>query len=295
MDKRYGITSTISGLLGQTNNGADAAQSRVVTTRERVTPRIAQDWLNRHNDQNRRVRESHVATLAQAMEAGRWLENGVPIAFSRTGRLLDGQHRLRAVIASGRSQWFSIVRGLPDAVYDTYDQGSARTTADLLDARGEVNTNTLAASARLLLNYRRSGHFRDPNPAPSRAEILAHVDQEPGLRDSVRTALGLRHELRAIQPALLVTLYHLCQEKSPEDATIFFERWASGLGLTERDDPIYVLRTRFENDALLRQRSSRLRDMQAALVFKAWNAMRAGQRLKLLRWNANTEAFPVPK
>lgn len=296
MDKRYGITNTISGLLGHTGNGSESPCPSIVTTRERVSPRIAQDWLNRHNDRNRRIRASHVVTLARAMEHDRWLENGVPIAFSESGRLLDGQHRLHAVIKSGRAQWFSIVRGLPDSAYDTFDQGSVRTTADLLDARGEVSTPTLAAAARLLLIYRQTGHFGELRPAPSRDEIIRHVAAEPELRESIAIAKPWQQQLRVMAPSLFTVLYHLCAEKSIEDATHFFGCWATGLGFTGPDDPIYILRQRFDRDALLQQQIARLRDIQAALVFRAWNAARTGQRMKLLRWNpSNNEPFPTPQ
>lgn len=83
---------------------------------------------------NRRRRQRHVDTMAADMREGRWVDTHEPIAMSVDGNLIDGQHRLAAVVASGVGQWFWV------AVYDTHetaiglpiDCGARRSTADLL-------------------------------------------------------------------------------------------------------------------------------------------------------------------
>src|SRR3954467_14111979 len=62
-----------------------------------VTPDLAAQWL-RANTGNRPVREAHVRSLAEEITADRWKVTHQGIAFSLSGRLMDGQHRLRAVI-----------------------------------------------------------------------------------------------------------------------------------------------------------------------------------------------------
>lgn len=65
-----------------------------------IGPDLAKVLLdaNRHN---RDVSATHVSTLARDMKAGKWLLTHQGIAMSSEGVLLDGQHRLRAVVLAG--------------------------------------------------------------------------------------------------------------------------------------------------------------------------------------------------
>ena len=83
---------------------------------------------------NRKQRRGHAEIMAADMREGRWVETHEPIAMSVDGNLIDGQHRLAAVVLSGVGQWFWV------AVYDTHqtaiglpiDCGVRRNTSDLL-------------------------------------------------------------------------------------------------------------------------------------------------------------------
>lgn len=102
-------------------------------TRRFILPPEAESILSRMTG-NRKRRKTYVDTLAADMREGRWVDTHEPIAMSVDGNLIDGQHRLAAVVLSGVGQWFWV------AVYDTHqtaiglpiDCGVRRTTADLL-------------------------------------------------------------------------------------------------------------------------------------------------------------------
>ena len=57
-----------------------------------VSPALAKKWLDK-NTVNRRVYPSVVTGLVEAIERGEWICSHQGIAFSKSGRLLDGQHR----------------------------------------------------------------------------------------------------------------------------------------------------------------------------------------------------------
>lgn len=63
-----------------------------------VTPAMATKWLEEGNTHNRKVRDSVVMRYAADMKAGRWKQTHQGIAFNGDGTLLDGQHRLFAII-----------------------------------------------------------------------------------------------------------------------------------------------------------------------------------------------------
>lgn len=62
-----------------------------------ITPEIATRWLDA-NEGNRRLDWNYIAQLARDMKAGRFACTHQGIAFDTHGRLIDGQHRLWAVL-----------------------------------------------------------------------------------------------------------------------------------------------------------------------------------------------------
>lgn len=76
-----------------------------------VTPVMAEKWLNK-NEINRSLRDGLVERYADDMKTGRWTQCSVPISFYDDGNIADGQHRLYAIIESGKPQRFIVLRGL---------------------------------------------------------------------------------------------------------------------------------------------------------------------------------------
>ncbi len=71
--------------------------------------------LLENNDHNRKVTTSRVQEYAKEMTNGLWLYNGESIIVSVSGRLLDGQHRLLAIVESGVEIEMELVEGVPDS------------------------------------------------------------------------------------------------------------------------------------------------------------------------------------
>src|SRR5690606_24318901 len=97
----------------------------------RVSPEMASEWLQ-HNEGNRRIRAGVVIKYAAVMARGKWLTTPEPIAFSWDGRLLNGQHRLSAVIRAGVSVPMFVVRNVDPSAFVALDRGATRTVADAL-------------------------------------------------------------------------------------------------------------------------------------------------------------------
>jgi len=95
-----------------------------------VTPEMAEAWLQSNNS-NRHMRHRVVERYARQMREGRWRFTHQGIAFSAK-RLIDGQHRLAAIVASGSPQWLSVFVGQDDNVFGVLDHGTNRTLRDEL-------------------------------------------------------------------------------------------------------------------------------------------------------------------
>lgn len=125
---------------------------------ELITPQMAQEMLS-HNTTNRAASKRHVDFYADIMKSGEWELNGEAIKFAKDGSLLDGQHRLMAVVESDTPVLFLVVRGLDKEVFKTLDTGKKRSDCDVFSIAGVKNYTCLAAIVRrvyVLRKLRRS-------------------------------------------------------------------------------------------------------------------------------------------
>lgn len=104
-----------------------------------VTPDMAKDWLAKCNLINRPVRSAHVKHLARQMELGRWSnETPQPIVFTRDGLLLDGQHRLLALVMSNQVVRFQVATVKNKEVFKYLDQGANRSNSDITGLHSSI-------------------------------------------------------------------------------------------------------------------------------------------------------------
>lgn len=96
-----------------------------------VTPNMARAWLEKSNIDNRKKRRWWSDALCAAMQRGEWVTTHQGIAFTASGKLLDGQHRLEAVCKFGSPVLMLVVDGLDDAAFSVIDSGIKRTISDL--------------------------------------------------------------------------------------------------------------------------------------------------------------------
>ncbi|MER2512320.1 MAG: hypothetical protein ABTR20_13405 [Candidatus Competibacter sp.] len=94
-----------------------------------VTPEMAKQFLI-YNDGNRHIREAWVSYLAYCIKNNEWQQTHQGIAFSEDGRLLDGQHRLLAVIKADQSINMLITTGLKQDAFMSIDNLQPRTDRD---------------------------------------------------------------------------------------------------------------------------------------------------------------------
>lgn len=122
---------------------------------ETITPARAKQLLANNYDKNRSIRSSAVQQLAAIMERGDFYsENGQTLVVGEDGTLYDGQHRLNAIIESGKSFDMPIAYVEDgEAAFDTLDCGSKRKAADYLYDFSNKNVCGTYASTMISLNY----------------------------------------------------------------------------------------------------------------------------------------------
>lgn len=256
-----------------------------------VTPEYArqilaeQAALDEHlSVKQRRLDRHRVAQYASEMRRGGWMLNGEGIQFNGA-RLLNGQHRLSAVVESGETVPMLIVRGIDPAAFSTIDQGKGRTIGDLLKMRGLPYSVEMAGGARVAWLYERFGRISaETSKRPTRHQVYEYISlNEQALLDAAKlaTAVALGHR------ATLTGLAYLLRNQS--GAAAFFQRLSDGIGLSE-NEPVRLLRDRLI--AFNVQRAHSNQELVLALCIKAWNATYRGQSMGQLRFNRN-EDYPA--
>lgn len=107
------------------------------TVIEWVSPARAEEIMQ-NNQSNRKLRKSTVDSLRRAILRGEWKLTHQGIALSPEGRLLDGQHRLRAIQMAGIPVQMNISYAVPESVFDVLDIGAKRSLQDITGIHQKV-------------------------------------------------------------------------------------------------------------------------------------------------------------
>src|SRR5262245_37584487 len=151
-----------------------------------VTPRKAAEYLDR-NTANRPLSKRTVREFAQAMGRGEWRVTHQGIAFDTTGALVDGQHRLAAIVEAGLPVEMTVFTEVPVGAFDVLDTGKRRNAADVLAIEGEKSAVMLAAMVRTVWLYenRPELNWSGGDAGVSNHQVVQTLEQHPKLRDFV--------------------------------------------------------------------------------------------------------------
>src|SRR5438876_1801624 len=157
-------------------------RSRVQT----ITPKKAQEYLE-HNTTNRPLSQRTVRDFAQAMVRGEWRVTHQGIAFDTNGVLVDGQHRLAAIVEADVPVEMTVFTEVPVGAFDVLDTGKRRNAADVLAIEGEKSAVMLAAMVRTVWLYenRPELNWSGGDAAVSNHQIVTTLEAHPKLRDLI--------------------------------------------------------------------------------------------------------------
>lgn len=269
-----------------------------------IGPEDAQALLEM-NIRNRSMNENRVRQYVHEMRQGAW-GAGSQIQLSENGVVVDGQHRLQAVINSGTVQVFSVLWGVTLAHQDVVDTQQKRTIAGQLSIRGVQGAQTAAAIIRPTMRWDRGGPglgaFNASSTGagltvnyPSIHDAVRFYEENKGEIESARLATDQARKATKGRTPAIGLLALLAGRINVEDRDDFFDKLTSGAGL-DSGHPILALRKRYADDSAAK--GGRPISHVAAETIKVWNAYRDGLAIKTLRWTsggANPEPFPTPR
>lgn len=231
--------------------------SRMFSKLESVTPERAQELLAKNVANNRAIVASRVEMYAEMMRDGTFLPTPEGIMVDVEGRLIDGQHRLSAVILSGRTVKMHVWRNVPTTYMRAINTGAPRTLADVLTVTNELGVRgapkiavTRATAINLLFK---------PTQGTRKLTFDQYEDVRKVFSSSLEWSLvnypnsggtnaaGLSKRVRS---SMVMGACIIAHRKFPNEVADFMRKATTGLELTETD-PAYALR-RFLEQANLR-------------------------------------------
>ena len=239
-----------------------------------VTPRDASEWL-KCNKNNRPVRRRHIEFLAREILSGNWQVNGQAIIIADNDEILDGQHRLFAIIEAGKSIRTMVVYGISKEAFKTIDTGALRTGADALSLHfhdvGPTVIKAVSTAVQWVSGLERASLSNKAKM--SNTDVIEYVKGHPSIIRCAETIFTYPKETRPLPVGCGTALLEVFSRKNQEAAATFVKNLCTGEDLV-RTDPEFILRAAFIKDA------TRVRKLPASvkmrMVIKGWNWIRRG-------------------
>ena len=213
-----------------------------------ITPEIAEHYLS-YNTQNRKESVSSISFLTQQMNKGLFIENGESIVFDKNMKLTDGQHRLMAIINSGKSYHIPVVTGVNIKSMATYDTGKNRSAADVLSINGFKNANLLSTFIKLINKYEKNGSKASKPLSYSRDEQLTNQQILNYCKDNYDwlyriildvTNIYVKSEIKVISKSYFCYMVYMIGGKHPDQNVYEFMKNIYGLNRTQDTATSYL-------------------------------------------------------
>jgi len=208
---------------------------RVQATWEHIDIFRAKALLTNQVGIQRFISHAKTNTYVEAIHKGEWIRSLATIHIADTGKLLDGQHRLRAIVDAGKDGMRCLViSGLPESAAPYFDQGRPRTLQAVLQGQGIANSKEMAATVKALYQL-----YDNTTTAPRNELGKRIAEDNPGLQFAVAEAKRMKDDTHMAVPVVAATYFVLRSHYGQEYANQFFEILT--LGGISRKEPYHPI------------------------------------------------------
>lgn len=260
------------------------------TTRELVTPEKAKEWLS-GKVLKRLFKVANRNNYARMMRAGLWMEDtGESIKFAYDGTLIDGWHRLQAVVSANVAITFRIDRDMDIEVFKYLDSGSRRSVADVFTIEGINYASSIGMVIQKYIMLKSGKIGLDGTHGAGRtlssSELLTIYEKNSKFWDAVMSmsAAWNSKSNRILSISEIGSLYASMFDINEDQAFNFMEGVCVGSNL-DSNDPRKVLRDKL-TFYKVGGSSGHIRisgGTKIKSVIKAWNYYRKGVKISVLR------------
>jgi hypothetical protein len=260
--------------------------------KELITPTLAKQLLEA-NINNRPLKGYLVSQYANDIINKRWKDDTAEmIKISKTNIILDGQHRLHAIIKANIPVYFHVATNLEDEIFDVLDTGSTRNACDVFKINGITRYNAIPS----IISFYNT--LKENNKKGARKKIrgtnavlLDQYMQQDKYWDNVsRLSHNWYLAFAKILPGSQIGGYYSYFEQlNSEKAFDFIDKLCTGMNID--NDVISILRNKLLSDKMSLKKIPPT--LKMAFIIKSWNAYVKGTNFKILKYDAATEEFPT--
>ena len=260
---------------------------------QKIGPKEALKLLE-GNDANRGIKKVHLEWLRLQMNEDKWRpQTGESIKISKTGKLIDGQHRLNAIVKSGKTYEFLVVTDLEDEVYTVIDSGVSRTGGDALHVLGVSSAYSLSAIIRAYSSLELKDFDGGKNVKRINSEDIVNMYKtNPVQWEALNNKAGNLYVSfhRTLTQKFIGSWYKYLSERAPEKAEEFFSKLCLGVNIKTTIDSVGVYR-----DWLIDMKMNRMRQTSKdrnGYFILAWNTFIEGKKFRRQSWNPTKDLIP---
>jgi hypothetical protein len=249
---------------------------------------MASVYVDMNFGNNRPKIGTHISNLVYAIKRGMFYPTHQGIAFDDSGKLIDGQHRLMAILLSGIGQWMLVTRGMPHGSVVAVDVGSRRSDDAqiriLFDE--EVSKRDVAIARSMWLGFEETTGQR-LTPEQLHAFLVHHAD---AIIFSQQYSGGVETlSSGAIRSVVAKAYYHIDRDRLSE----FLRVISSGIAQGDHDTAAIKFRDRYLRDKFLKSSSTKARGETVRVTTSALVRFFKGDVVKEIR-PANSDPYPIP-
>lgn len=245
-----------------------------------MTPTEAQRLLDEYNTSNRTVRPRVVEEYTRSILQDRWQDHYLnKCSISTEGVLVDGQHRLMAIVAANKAVPFGVEWDVDPSIADIIDRGSPRRVDDLPALAHIPNKSQVSSVAKILLGEYEGFALYDYT-GPSRFSHQEVGDYIIKHEEEILAAQALLHHGRAlkIQRKALSIFLVRAQRKHPKvDLLHFLADLGTGANLAN-GDPRLAARQWFVRYGSDGKSPDRKWESHYSILVKAFNSWMKGEQ-----------------
>jgi len=258
-----------------------------------ITPEDAETLL-KTNVNNRNLSRRRVEMYANDIRRGMWKLTGDTIKLAKnpvTGevRLIDGQHRLNAIIVAGMPVQTVVATGLAEDAFSVIDRGKIRSYGDVLGMSKIKNANTVSSVIRPVIVIEAG-----MSPMGAAIELITPEDvvQYANANDemvqwAVNRSFKMREHLSGSGTAWAMFMYLLARKHGIKTSEDFSESLLSGVGYGIGDPRAALRNWVVRNFSKFKGTSRGAYDMCATMI-RAYNNTVMGVSVAQIRLSDNS-------
>lgn len=247
---------------------------------ERITPLVANQLL-KNRPYQRKFSQATSDFYSREMQEGLWRETGESVQIDTSGCLCNGQHRLSAIVSSGKTFDMVVVRDIEPEAFDAMDQGKVRTPGDTLSRAGFKSADAVASVCANLrrFNPEQITFYKGFTKRLAREEIRNYAEKRAERLNKAVALAGMTKKVCA--QSIMGTFFYLVGAIDEELSNEFALGFKTGADLAENSP---ILKTR---NKLLDMRGMTRNGLDIVDIFpyltNAWNKAYRAEPMSQLR------------